>query len=196
MAIDYQRRPITVEEFYRMAEHGIIGPDERIELLEGELIVVPPMNQPHASGVARLNELFVTRLGTRVVVMPQLPIRLSEISEPLPDFSILLRRSDFYVEDRVTPRAAYALVECSDSSLSFDRGPKLNAYAKSGVAEYWIVNLPERQVEIHRKPHNLGYAERTVAKPGESVAFAGIPDVAFAVDELLGPALEFKGDDA
>ncbi len=89
MATEYQRRPITAVEFNQMAELGIIGPEERLELLEGEIIVKPPINLPHISSVARLTRLFVMRFGERAVVAPQVSVRLSKTSEPLPDFAIL-----------------------------------------------------------------------------------------------------------
>ena len=190
MALDYQRRLITADEFFRMAETGILGPDERVELLEGEIIVRPMMNPPHFASVARLNELFVLSLGRRATIVPQSHIVLSEYNAPAPDFSILLRQEDFYIHARPTIPDIYALIECADTSLSYDRGKKLKVYAHCGVAEYWIVNLRRRQVEIHRHPHDLGYADTFIAYPGETVAFGAISDVVFAVDDLLGPALE------
>jgi len=196
MATDYQRRPITAHEFFRMAEADIFGPNERLELLEGEIIVKPPVNPPHFGSVARLNRLLVMRLGERAIVVPQSFIVLSKYDAPAPDFSILLPRDDFYSSARAAAPDIYALIECADSSLSYDRGKKLRVYAQCGVAEYWIVNIRGRQIEIHRNPHDLGYTDRLIAKPGENVTFAAIPEVEFAVDELLGPALEFKGDDA
>jgi len=195
MAVEYQRRQITVDEYYRMAEAGIFGPDERLELVEGELIVMPSMNPPHFSSVARLTRLLVTRFGDSAVVTPQLPIRISKISEPVPDFAILHASEDFYGTKRAKAAEVYALVECADSSLRFDRGLKLRVYAKAGVAEYWIVNLNERCVEVHRNPHDLGYAERTVALEGDSLAFVAFPDCVFTVDEILGPRLDLPDGD-
>ena len=188
MATDYQRRPITVDEYERMAETGIIGPAERVELIEGEIILMPPMGPPHFGSAARLNRLFVKRLGERAVVMPQGPIRLPPLSEPEPDFAIYLPRDDFYGTERAGAEHAYAVVECSDSSLRYDRKTKLRVYAKAGVREYWIVNLIDRCVEVHRSPHELGYRQREVKRSGQDLALEQFPDIVFAVDEMLGPA--------
>ncbi len=95
MAIDYQRRPITADEYVRMGELGIIGPEERVELIEGEIVLMPPMNEPHISSIMRINELFVKRLSGHAMIFPQGPVRVSSISEPEPDFAVLHRRDDY-----------------------------------------------------------------------------------------------------
>ncbi len=186
MATDYQRRLITVDEYERMAELGIIGPDERVELIEGEIVMKPPMGPLHWSSLARLTRLFVVRLGERAVVAPQAPVRLPPISEPEPDFAIYLPRDDFYARERAGAGDAYAFIECSDTSLRFDRRTKGRVYGKAGVREYWIVNLVDRCVEIHRDPHELGYRTREEKRPGQSVAFEAFPDIVLTIDEMLG----------
>lgn len=186
MASEYRHRPITVEEYHRMGELGFFGPEERIELLDGELIAVPPMGDSHASAIERLTWYFVTRLGERAAVRPQLPTRVSRISEPEPDFAIVERRADFHASGHPRPAETFALVECADSSLRYDRGKKLSAYARGGVREYWIVNLVEACIEIYDDRNDLGYGRSRNARAGESVAFAAFADVAFGVSELLG----------
>lgn len=188
MAIEYRHRPITVDEYHRMGEAGILGPDERVELLDGELIAVPPMGERHASSVERLNWLLVTRLNGRAGVRPGLPATISRISEPEPDFAIVERRADFHASGHPRPPGTFALVECADTSLRYDRGKKLSAYARAGIAEYWIVNLVDACVEVYAEPNDVGYAKPRVARPGESLAFATFPEVVFTVAELLGIA--------
>ncbi len=188
MAIEYQRRPITVDDYERMFETGIIGPEERVELVDGEIVLMPPMGPPHRSSVVRLNELFVERLAGRASIFPQGPVRLRPLSEPEPDFQILLRREDAYLGEEPAPSNLYAVIECSDTSLRFDRGKKLRVYARAGIREYWIVNLVERCVEVYREPNDLGYAVHDVHRRGEELAFAGLPDIRLRADDLLGPA--------
>lgn len=190
MATDYRRRPITADEYERMGEFGIFDRDENIELIDGEIIVMPPMNPPHFGSIARITELFVRRLNAFAIVTPQLPIRISTFSEPQPDFALLRRSDDFYSTRRPTPNDVIAFVECADSSLRYDRGTKLRAYAKADVREYWIVNLSERCIEIHREPHELGYRSRIVAASGDSVAFESLPELTFAVDEFFGSSVD------
>ncbi len=186
MAIEYQHRPITADEYQRMGELGILAADERVELLDGELIVMPPMGLPHAASVSRLTRLFLMRLGESADVRPQLPVRLSRISEPQPDFALVMLRADFYAAGHPASADTYALIECADSSLRYDRGKKLVAYARAAIREYWIVNLSDESIEIYRDPSDLGYATSLVARVGDGVAFAGFPDVRFDVAELLG----------
>lgn len=187
MAIDYRHRPITVDEYREMGRIGILGHDERVELLDGELVALPPMGNRHAAAVSRLTRFFLFRLGDRTDVRPQLPTHLSPISEPQPDFALVVLRADFYaIDDHPSPSETFALVECAESSLAYDRGKKLLAYARAAVPEYWIVDLAHASIEIYRDPNDLGYASKTVAVAGERVAFEAFADVTFAVSELLG----------
>ena len=188
MAIDFRppTRTITVDEFQQMWETGILQPDERIELVDGELVTIPTMNAPHAGTVARMMNVLTARLRDRALVWSQLPVVVSERSEPFPDITLLRRRDDYYCSRLPAGDDQFAVIEISDTMLPFDRGAKLRMYAKAGIAEYWIVDVNGKTVEICRDPHELGYGSRTVATKGESVAFAAFPDVIFAVDELLG----------
>lgn len=179
-------RLITVDEFDRMLEHGIIGPDERLELIEGRLVPREPMNAPHASVVARLTSALVRGLADRALVWPQLPIVAAERSKPFPDLSVVRMRADYYAARLPVPNDVLAVVEVSDTRLRFDRGEKLLLYAKAGIPEYWILDVNARTVELCRDRHDLGYGSRTVAAPGDSVAFETFADVVFSVDELLG----------
>ena len=181
-----QHRPITVAEFNTMVETGIIAADERVELVDGELIVIPPMNPPHASIVARFVHVLLPRLSAVAVLWPQLSVVTSEWSQPQPDIGVMRPRPDFYSSALPRPDDMLAVVEVSDSSLAFDRGRKLVMYAKASVPEYWVVDVDAATIEICREPHELGYASRTVARRGETVSFAAFADVTFAVGELLG----------
>ncbi len=185
MAIDYRPRLFTVEEYHRMGEAGVFAPGERVELLDGEIIAVAPMGHRHAAAIERVNRLLLVRLGEDVSVRPQLPVQLSPISEPSPDFALARRRADGYVETGVSAPDVFALLEVSESSLGFDRRKKFHAYARAGVPEYWIVNLVDAIVEIYRAPSDLGYAASAVSGRGASVTFLAFPGEAIAVDDLL-----------
>lgn len=187
MAIAYTHRPITVDEYHRMGELGFFAEGERVELLDGELIAMPPMGEAHASAIERLNYLLISRLGERAGVRPQLPARVSRISEPEPDFAIVERRADFHASGHPRPAGTFAFVECADSSLRYDRGKKLAAYARAGIPEYWIVNLVDACVEVYGEPNDTRYAKTRTARAGDAVAFSAFPEIAFDVAELLGP---------
>jgi Uma2 family endonuclease len=120
------------------------------------------------------------------MISQQLPIVVSERSEPEPDFALIRWRDDYYASGIPTNADAFAIIEVSDSTLRFDRGKKRAVYARAGIAEYWIVNVRAEQIEIHRDPHGESYPAPRIAKKGDTVSFAAFPDVVFTVDELLG----------
>jgi Uma2 family endonuclease len=179
-------RPITVDEFDRMAATGIIAPDERVELVDGRLVQREPMNASHASIVARIMTVLLRRIGDRACVWQQLPVVVSDRSKPFPDVALVRARPDYYGSALPRPEDVFAIVEVSDTMLAYDRGEKLRLYAKAAVPEYWIVDVKARRIETYREPHDLGYSPRTVAASGDRVAFEAFPDVVFFVDELLG----------
>jgi len=179
-------RLITVEEFDRMWNSGVIGPDDRVELVEGRIVRRETMNAPHASIMARMTQRLSEALGEAVMIWQQLPVVAAERSKPMPDFALIKRRGDYYAGALPVPDDVIAIVEVSDTRLRFDRGTKLRLYARVGIPEYWVVDVKKKTIEIYREPHELGYAPPTVAKKGERVSFAAFPDVVFPVDELLG----------
>jgi len=188
MAIEFRppTRPITVDDFQQMCEYGILKPDERVELIEGELFAVPSMNAPHAGTVARMMYVLMARFSERALVWQQSPLVVSERSEPFPDLTLLRLRDDYYSGCLPGNDDQFAVIEISDTMLPFDRGAKLRMYAKAGIADYWIVDVNGKTIEICRDPHDIGYGSRTVVAKGGSVAFAAFPDIVLAVDELLG----------
>jgi Uma2 family endonuclease len=180
------RRRFTVEDYYRMGEAGILGEDDRVELIEGEIVEMPPIGSPHGGGVNRLIHLFTGLLGDRAVVSAQNPVRLSDISEPVPDITLLRSRADFYAGSHPRPGDVLLLVEVADTSGAFDRRVKAPLYARAGIPEYWIVDLPRGLLEIHRDPSPDGYLVRRELHPGDRVAPAALPDAELEVRDILG----------
>jgi Uma2 family endonuclease len=152
------RRALTVAEYHRMGEVGILTERDRVELIEGELIAMSPIGSEHAGTVNALNRLLVQAVGERGVVAVQNPVRLDDLSEPQPDFAVLKPRADDY--RRATPRSADVLliVEVADTSLAYDRDVKRSLYARYGVPEFWIVNLATNEVEVCGAPTGDQYA--------------------------------------
>lgn len=174
-------RPITAAEFERMAEVGIFDPEERVELLDGQLIAMPPQGEPHAWSVERLLELLVLAFAGRARVRSQLPLRLDRLSMPEPDFLISP------IGHRGHPHANEVLlaIEVAESSLRYDRGQKLRAYARNGVPEYWIVDLVARRVQVSTEPRGDVYASTRLAGAGEKIVPRAFPGVTVAVDDFL-----------
>ena len=169
-----QRHRLTVEEYYRMAEVGILKEDDRIELIEGEIIDMPPVGSLHSSAVNRLNAVFNLCAGTRAIVSVQNPIRLNSRSEPQPDLALLRHRADYYRDAHPGPADVLLLVEVAGSSLRYDVEVKLPLYAQQGIPEIWIVDLEHRRLEIHRCPDGDVYLEKHWALPGEKAVPAGL----------------------
>jgi len=179
------RRRFTRDEYHRMAAAGILRPDERVELLDGELIVMPAMGAPHEGCVTYLNSVFTIRLDGRAVIRPQLSAPLDERSEPEPDLALVRPPRPQYRERKPTPEETFLVVEVGASSAAFDREVKLPLYARAGIAEAWLVDLNAGAIEVCRGPGPDGYADVVVHGRGERVSPAAFPDCALAVDDVL-----------
>ena len=131
-------RKFTVDEYYLMAEVGILKPAERVELIEGEIIVMPPIGPEHAWDVDRLNEILVSRAAGRYYVRNQNPVRLGDDTEPEPDVALLRRRPEGYRAAHPSPADVLLVIEVADSSLEYDRNIKAHIYGRSGVPETWV----------------------------------------------------------
>jgi Uma2 family endonuclease len=181
-SFDFPVRPLRRVEYDKLVAMGVFE-GERIELLEGRLVHMSPIGAPHSSTIDRLNRLFAP-LFDRVLVRIQNPFAATAESEPQPDVA-LMPLGDYDVDH---PDRAELLIEVADSSLAYDRGPKLSVYAKSGVPEYWIVNLVERCIEVYRRPANGRYwlverhGERAVISPER------FPDFELRVADVLPAA--------
>ena len=156
------RRRFDVDAYYRMAEAGILSPKDRVELIDGEIIEMAPIGAPHGGKVDRLTSLVARIVADgQVIARVQGPLRLDRRNEPQPDLMLLRPRADFYETGHPSAADVLLLVEVADSSLAYDRGPKLALYARHGVPEVWVVDLVGRAVEICREPGPEGYAERS-----------------------------------
>jgi len=173
-------RPLRRVEYDQLVQLGAFK-DERIELLEGALVAMSPIGTAHCSSVRKLNELLVLALHGRATVSCQLPFAALEFSEPEPDFAIL-PLSDY---DADHPSEAYLIIEVSESSLSMDYGKKLRLYASCAVPEYWVVNLPERCIEVYTGPMPGAYSHVERFEHGQSIRLVAFPDVSCAVSDVL-----------
>lgn len=178
----------TVEEYYRMAETGVLRPDARVELLDGEIVDMMPIGPFHAGTTNRLAKHFIRLGGDRWAVSIQSPLRLNQQSEPQPDLMLLKPEKDDYTKRHPGPDDVFLLVEVADSTLAMDRSQKIPAYGRAGVREVWLVNLVARTVEVHREPHFTGYGSVTVLGAGESARPEAFPDVAVDIAALLKQA--------
>ena len=186
MAVQLLRRRFTVEEYHQMAEAGVLSEDERVELIEGEIVQMAAIGSRHAAGVKRLNHLFSQHLGARALISVQDPIQLSSSSEPQPDVALVRPRADFYVQGHPQPPDVFLIAEVADSSVGFDRELKAPLYAQEGIPEMWLANLTEDHVDVYRHPHPSGYQDVRRVQRGQRLAPEAFPDVELAVDDILG----------
>ena len=182
----FPRGPLNVGDYYRLAEEGVIPPDARVELIEGELVRRSAVGSPHARAVKRLLRCFAARIGSRALLSVQDPVRLDEGNEPQPDVALLVPRADDYGDGHPSAADVLLLVEVADSTLALDRGRKRALYARHGVREYWIVNIDAGEIEVCRGPTPSGYVGITVAGLQAVVTVDALPGVAVPVGDILG----------
>lgn len=185
MTLEMTRRRFTVDEYERMGEAGILGEDDRVELLDGEIVEMTPIGSRHAATVNRLNALFARRLGSVAQVGIQNPIWLGDNSEPQSDLVLLRPRSDFYAAGHPTPADILLLVEVADSSLRVDRLVKIPLYAEAGVSEVWLIDLEQSRILVHRDPSERSYLTVTETHSDESLTPLAFPEQSFALKDIL-----------
>jgi Uma2 family endonuclease len=188
MAIQNPKRLISIDDYHRMAADGLFSEDDRVELIDGEIVEMTAIGNPHASGVRRLDDLLSTALGRQVLVDTQNPLLLGQWSEPQPDLTVLPRRDDYYLSATPTASEAILVVEIADSSVAYDRKVKGPLYARHEVREYWLLDLPAKVLEVYRRSGPDGYREVRRLHRGDTVSLEAFPEVVFSVSDLLGPA--------
>ncbi len=186
MSVQVEKRTFTVAEYERMGEAGILSEDDRVELVEGEIINMSPIGERHAACVDALAELLRELLGRTVNIRVQNPIRLDDYSEPQPDIAILKRREDFYRHAHPRPEDVLLLIEVSDSTLEYDRQIKLPLYARAGVPEVWIINLVEEVIETHSQPSGDTYQTAGRFARGEVVQSSAVEALRVEASFVLG----------
>jgi len=186
MVVEVVKRLFTVDEYYQMARAGILCEDDRVELIEGEVVAMTPIGRRHAACVNRLNRLLSRQVGEHAIVSIQNPVRLSEYSEPQPDLVLLQPRPDFYAQAHPGPEAILLVVEVAETSAESDRNIKVPLYARAGVLETWLVDLAEECIEVYRKPSPRGYGEILRTWRGEDISPQTLPGVSLSVDAILG----------
>jgi Uma2 family endonuclease len=157
---------LTVDDYYRMAEAGVLSPDDRTELIEGEIIDLPPIGPAHASVVSLLYKRLARAVGDTAEIRSQLPVRFVPRSEPQPDLALVVARADGYRRAHPVARDVLLLIEVSDTTLRYDLEVKARLYATHGIAEYWVVDLIGSRVWRHRRPSGRQYTERDEVTAG------------------------------
>ncbi|CAL1241999.1 Uma2 family endonuclease [Candidatus Methylocalor cossyra] len=180
------RHRFTVEDYHRLGEAGVLSEDDRVELIEGEIIDMAPIGSDHAGLVTRLNRVLVRAVGDRALVSVQNPIRLTDQSEPQPDFALLKPRADDYRTNLPTPSEVLWVIEVADTSLAYDRSVKVPLYARHGIPEVWLIDLAGQAVEVFLDPAAEGYREVRRYGPADRLRPALLPDLEVDLAAVLG----------
>ena len=176
---------ISVDAYHRMGETGVLAPEARVELIEGEIFDMAPIGSRHLSIVNRLNRMFVFALGEQAIVQVQGPVLMGEHSEPEPDLTVLRPRADYYRETAPGAADVLLIVEVSDSTQRYDRRVKVPLYARHGVPEVWVIDLENRLVHFYRRPSGNAYAEISASEAPGVTPVAALPGVAIDLAGLL-----------
>lgn len=188
MAKALVRHPFSVSDYHRMAETGILAPDARNELINGEVVQMAPIGSRHFACVNRLDQLLQRVAGKQAIVSVQGPIVLDEHSEPQPDIALLVPRADYYATQLPGPSDTLLVIEVSDTTLAYDLGVKAPRYSAAGVPACWIVDFAADEVLVLDDPTPDGYRNQRRTYRGERLGVDEMADAVLAVDDILGPS--------
>lgn len=180
-----QHRKFSVSDYYRMTDAGIFGEDDRVELIEGEIVALTPIGSPHASRVAMLLRSLSRNLGDRAILQVQNPVTLDDYSEPEPDLMLLRPRADYYASAHPGPADVLLLIEVAQSSLAYDRDEKLPLYAAHEIPEVWLVDVDGAALTVYRDPQDGGYRVQDSHPDLARMRAAALPEITFDLSGLF-----------
>jgi Uma2 family endonuclease len=179
------KKRFTADEYHRMAEVGILAPRDRVELIDGEIVVMTPIGSRHNACVSSANRALIYAVGDLAIVQPQGSVRLDLFYEPEPDLALLRPQADFYATRYRTPGDVLLVIEIADSSLAYDRDMKAPIYAMAGIGEYWLADLIANAVWRYSNPERGAYQRVEEYHRGESIAPIQLPTCVVPVDAFL-----------
>lgn len=186
VAVPFARHKLTVADYHRMAQVGILAPDVRVELIEGEIIDMAPIGSRHGSVVDKLTRLLHrAMLQDQAIVRVQGSIRLSQYTEPQPDIALLKYRDDFYEKNIPTATDIVLLIEVAQSTLAYDRDIKAPLYARAGVPEYWLFDLEQRRIVFHREPVGGEYRHVHATSAQGIVSIQALPQISIDLSNSI-----------
>ncbi len=185
MALHLPAGSLTVDNYHRLGELGVLTEDDRVELIHGQVVPMTPIGERHAACVRRLNWLLARSLRDTAGVDVQNPVVLDRHNQPQPDLALLAPRPGGY-PGHPRPEDILLLIEVADSSLTHDRDRKLPLYARASIPEVWIVDLDHERVEVYREPRGEAFAHRATAARGGTIQALRLPSVSVDVDAILG----------
>ena len=186
MRAEVTRKLFTTDEYYRMAEVGILTPDDRVELIEGEIIRMSPIGTRHAACVNRGAELFMLKFHGKATVTVQNPAHLNQYNEPQPDILLLKHREDYYASKHPSPEDTLLLLEVSDTTLGFDLNVKIPIYGATGIPEVWIADLRKNIIRVFSNPEAGQYQTELTFSGDDTLSVLAFPNVVFKATDFIG----------
>ncbi len=178
-------RKFTVDEYMQMVELGVLGKEDRLELVDGEILEMAPIGKPHGVRISIVLQALMDTVPRNIMKYSQSTIRLNDGSGPEPDIALLTPQASMDRENIPRPQDILLIIEIADSSLRIDRGDRARRYARNGIPELWIFALETDEVEVSRQPTPEGYADVRVHRRGDTLTIQELPGIRLAVDELL-----------
>ena len=186
MAMPLAAHRFTVDEYHRMAEAGVFHEDDRLELIDGQVVEMSPIGPRHAACVDRLTRRLSQQVGDRAIVRVQSPIVLGSHAAPQPDLALLRPPIERYAHAHPQGPDILVVIEVADTSAQYDRSVRLPLYARAGIPEAWLVDLAGDAISVCRRPGSNGYAEIVTLTRGQTLRPVLLPGLAVEVDEILG----------
>jgi len=185
MAVRLLRGPFSVADYHRLGKIGMLGEDDRVELIDGEVRVMSPIGPLHAALVDRLTRILVLLCGTSAIVRVQSAIQLNDYTEPQPDLAVLQPRDDFYATAHPLAADVLLVIEVADTSIDYDRDEKLPRYAMSGIPEVWLIDMHQHAVEQYTQPRNGQYRNKLTLERGDTLTAQRVSGLQWSVDSLF-----------
>lgn len=186
MSVNLAKHHFTVSEYERMGETGIFAPDARVELIEGEIFQMSPIASRHAACVNLIAEVLNEQLRGRAIVWSQSPVVMNDFSEPQPDIAVVRFRPDRYRKAHPRPGDILVVIEVAETTIHLDRQVKMPLYARAGIPEALVFNLPDERLECFARPAAEGYQLKTVLGRGEQFESTVMPGLTLDVATILG----------
>lgn len=186
MSVNLDKHHFTVSEYERMGKTGVLAPDTRFELIEGEIIEMSPIGSRHAACVRLLSTALNQQVVENAIVSIQNPIRLSDLSEPQPDVALLKFRRDYYRNGHPGPNDVLLIIEVAETTVNYDRLVKMPLYARAGISEALLLNLPDDRLEYFSRPESGVYQDNRIFSRGERFESASVSRLTLDIDFILG----------
>ncbi len=181
-----QLHQFSVADWQKMGAMDLFTPGARIELIDGQITDMPPIGSEHSGCAGWLNNYLIQQVQQKAIVFMQNPLRLGGFSEPLPDIMLLKPRADFYRKSHPLAEDVLLLIEIADSSVNYDKNVKIPLYARYGIIETWLVNIPQQIIHVYQHIESQQYKVQLNKKVGEMLTPECLSTVQLSVAQILG----------